>query len=228
MKSLGSYLGLKRLTNMNSARARNWCFTLNNYTEEEITDIKAIECKYILFGKEVGANGTKHLQGYIEFDKPIRFGYMKKLIPRAHLEVRTKPREANLRYCKKDGDFFERSDKSDTESPEELGLELRGKPFTDTLRYYWNGAEITYREYHWRKWIRDMGIESFQIWGRRSIEVFHEDSFMRHCRQRNLEHFNELEHWNRWNSDFSALEKLADEFGLPSFSSQLGWEGGAL
>lgn len=49
-------------------RSRGWCFTLNNYTDDEIAIAKAIECDYIVFGREVGEEEkTPHLQGFIHW-----------------------------------------------------------------------------------------------------------------------------------------------------------------
>lgn len=45
-----------------------WTFTLNNYTAEEegsMMDALAEQCIYLIVGKEVGEEGTPHLQGYL-------------------------------------------------------------------------------------------------------------------------------------------------------------------
>lgn len=92
------------------ARYRRFTFTLNNYSDEECDAISALPASYILYGHETGENGTKHLQGYLVFKNPVSFENLKKKLPRAHIEVAIKGHEANIRYCKKDGDFFEKGE----------------------------------------------------------------------------------------------------------------------
>lgn len=49
-------------------RSYAWCFTLNNYTDEEIRRLESLECERLVVGKEVApTTGTPHLQGYIRF-----------------------------------------------------------------------------------------------------------------------------------------------------------------
>lgn len=88
------------------SKSRGWCFTLNNYTQEDIEHLKSIPVEYIIFGKEKApTTGTPHLQGYVYFPTPRVMP--KKLIPRAHLEPqRGTPNQASD-YCEKDGDFYE-------------------------------------------------------------------------------------------------------------------------
>ena len=67
-----------------------------------------------VLGKEVGENGTPHLQGYFEFDNSMKLrisaaqnriqllgleGY--------HLEIARGTAQQSITYCSKDGDFFE-------------------------------------------------------------------------------------------------------------------------
>jgi hypothetical protein len=94
--------------------AKNWCFTLNNYCEEELNLLEAIgdelpePVRYLCYGKEVGSNGTPHLQGYISLDRKKRRSYLKELISvRAHFEVAKGSPSQNRDYCSKDGDFVE-------------------------------------------------------------------------------------------------------------------------
>lgn len=91
-------------SNRNS-NARRWCFTLNNPTVEELINVEL--CDYLVYGTEVGENGTTHHQGYACFKKPYRLSGVKKILSRAHWEVaRGSPTEASV-YCKKDGVYVE-------------------------------------------------------------------------------------------------------------------------
>lgn len=89
------------------SQARSCCFTLNNYTEEEFVSIKSWKCSYLVVGKEVGENGTPHLQGYVEWSSPKKFSTLKKLNGRIHWELRRGTSKQASDYCKKDGNFYE-------------------------------------------------------------------------------------------------------------------------
>lgn len=88
--------------------SRSWCFTLNNYTDDEIEKIKKYNSRYTIYGYETGKEGTKHLQGYIELSKPTRMSSIKdKISNRLHLETRRGTRDQARDYCKKEGNFHE-------------------------------------------------------------------------------------------------------------------------
>ncbi len=82
--------------------ARAWTFTLNNFTESEVDKMKSLECNYIVFGKEIGENGTPHLQGCIRFSRTYRLSGLKKNISsKAHWEP-CRDFEAAVNYCMKE------------------------------------------------------------------------------------------------------------------------------
>ncbi|AHH31481.1 replication-associated protein [Dragonfly larvae associated circular virus-9] len=89
-------------------QVKRWCFTLNNYTEEEYKEIvEKIEWTYIIIGREVGEEGTPHLQGYIELKKKSSLNQIKKVNQKIHWEqLRGKPFQA-ADYCKKENNFQE-------------------------------------------------------------------------------------------------------------------------
>lgn len=92
----------------NMSQAKHWCFTLNNYTTANLTQLRNLGDKvsYVVFGRETGASGTPHLQGFVSFAKRTRRNQVIREIGQAHCTVaRDVPR--SIEYCKKDGDFEE-------------------------------------------------------------------------------------------------------------------------
>lgn len=89
---------------------RTWCFTLNNYSEDDERLLGQLyeqgTARYVLFGRESGESGTPHLQGVLTLASPSRRRALSRLIPRAHLEP-CRSRDASIEYCKKEGDFVE-------------------------------------------------------------------------------------------------------------------------
>lgn len=81
--------------------AKKWCFTLNNYTDNDINYLVPLfqdKCEKYVFQKEVGKNGTPHLQGAIWFktkDRPTTFK-----LKRIHWEL-MRNEKASIAYCQK-------------------------------------------------------------------------------------------------------------------------------
>lgn len=91
------------------ARVTRWVFTLNNYNDEEYRHLQEVQCKYIVLGKEVGEQGTPHIQGFVIFNEKRRFSAAKQLLgERVHLEAARGTNSEAAEYCKKEGQFFER------------------------------------------------------------------------------------------------------------------------
>lgn len=109
-----SWSSITQLTSIPShifimAQSKRWCFTINNYTDEDITRINGIECDYLVFGRERGESGTPHLQGFVIFSSNQRFNAVKNAIgSHAHIEVARGTSAQASNYCKKDNDFEER------------------------------------------------------------------------------------------------------------------------
>jgi len=90
----------------------HWCFTLNNYVEEEdvprITAWCEEAAKYWIIGRETGESGTPHLQGYVSLRRRGTFNYVSgKLSSRAHITRAAGTARQNRAYCSKDGNFVE-------------------------------------------------------------------------------------------------------------------------
>lgn len=91
---------------MSSAYAKRWCFTLNNPTDAESESLRASADQYafLIFGREIGAAGTPHLQGYFELRERKRITGCKKLpgLARAHFEVARGTAGESIAYCSKE------------------------------------------------------------------------------------------------------------------------------
>ncbi len=89
--------------------SKHWCYTINNPTprDGEIIHDSNLKFLYHVCGREVGENGTRHMQGYVVFVNRCRLSSVKKIFPRAHLEIKRGTVLEASEYCKKDGDFIE-------------------------------------------------------------------------------------------------------------------------
>ena len=87
------------------SKFRTFVFTFNNYPDTSLVD--TLECKYMLYGKEISSSGTPHLQGFVVFMSPRSVSGVIKALPGCHVEPCKAPVEAQA-YCKKDGDWVDR------------------------------------------------------------------------------------------------------------------------
>lgn len=95
---------------MAEVRARGWCFTLNNYTDEDLIHCEKIKCRYVVIGKEVGEKeGTPHLQGYYYWDSAKKWRQVKEIMPTnaRFFKAKGSPK-ANKAYCSKENIWLER------------------------------------------------------------------------------------------------------------------------
>lgn len=99
-------------------RHRNFVFTWNNYTDE---DLKRIEedlvgegkpFKYIGYSEEVApTTGTKHLQGFASFFNTRTIQQARSILVGCHVEVMLGSIAQNEDYCSKSGTLVEFGDK---------------------------------------------------------------------------------------------------------------------
>lgn len=87
-------------------KSKFWCFTLNNYNNEDEANFeKLINDKvaaFLTYGREIGESGTEHLQGYIEFIKRKTLRQIKKFNSSVHWERRKGTAQQAINYCHKD------------------------------------------------------------------------------------------------------------------------------
>lgn len=83
---------------------RNWVFTQNNPTSNELPPWDKI--KYLVWQRERGAEGTEHLQGYVELQPQQRLSALTKWLPKTHFEPRKGTAEQARAYCMKQDDTY--------------------------------------------------------------------------------------------------------------------------
>ena len=98
---------IRRTPNKNGLRLSRFVFTLNNYTLEEYTALTtrmATNCKWCVIGKEVGEEGTPHLQGAAVLLKQTAFTTVKAFagMTRAHIEQMRGTPQDSMVYCTKE------------------------------------------------------------------------------------------------------------------------------
>jgi len=87
-------------------RARSYCFTVNNPNEDEVLVSQSWDptsYNYLVYQLEEGAEGTRHLQGYINLKNPRDFDSFCDWFPgrRVHLEIAKGNAKQNRNYCTK-------------------------------------------------------------------------------------------------------------------------------
>lgn len=96
------------------SRERNYGFTWNNYPTnwEELIDefYHKTKAKYIVAGKEIGANGTPHIQGHVDLKDAKTISALQKIFqPKIQLSVTKLLSDTHVtnsrNYCFKDGDY---------------------------------------------------------------------------------------------------------------------------
>lgn len=92
-------------------KSKHWLFTINNWTlqDGQMLEEAKEQFEYFVCGREIGEDGTRHMQGYVVFLNRKYLTAVKKIFPRAHLEIKSARSTFAecINYCKKDNDFME-------------------------------------------------------------------------------------------------------------------------
>lgn len=160
-------------------KSRAWCFTINNFNQDEFTTLKdgiPNWMGYLVFQHERGSEGTDHLQGYLECNQRTRLQRLRTYLPRAHFEVRRGTQDQAIDYCKKeegriDGPWEHGSRMESRQGKrtdlDDLAERLYAGTDLETLKAEYPGHVLRYRRaIHDEK--RDQRAET---WSRRSRDL---------------------------------------------------------
>lgn len=82
---------------------RAYCFTVNNYTDEDEVQLDSLECKYMIYGHEIcPTTGTPHLQGYVYLSFQRTMSALSKDVHRASWREAKGNPDQNQVYCSKE------------------------------------------------------------------------------------------------------------------------------
>lgn len=141
-------------------RSRNWFFTWNNYTKENVTQLLSyLKGNKYCFQEEKGEEGTPHLQGCIKFKNARTFGGLHKKFKEVHWEITKQLKQAEV-YCQKEesrvGKIY-RDDRPDVRIDEFYDWELeileflKHEPDDRKIYWYWdevgNSGKTTFSKY---------------------------------------------------------------------------------
>jgi len=108
--------GITKTKTPRQPRVTRFTFTINNWTQQEFDDLCSLKgnvlIKWMIFGKEVGENGTPHLQGACILGGAKSFKQIHELpgMARSAVAKMIAHPAKNQVYCSKDGDFVEWGD----------------------------------------------------------------------------------------------------------------------
>jgi len=96
--------------------AKHWCFTLNNYTHQDVEalaqkgteSLESGQICYLVIGREIGESGTPHIQGFVSFTGRKTLNAVREFtLHKAHCEQTKGTPQQAADYCKKDNDYQE-------------------------------------------------------------------------------------------------------------------------
>lgn len=110
-----------------------WIGTLNNYSEQDVTNWRKFigeHCSYGIWQREVGEQGTPHIQAYICLLRKQRLSFLKKRCSsRWHWEIRRGTHAEAKEYCSKE------DTRAQGTEPEESGVEPAQGSRTDLAEF---------------------------------------------------------------------------------------------
>jgi len=82
--------------------SKSYAITLNNPTQDELSGFRDRSVAYSIYQIEIGERGTEHAQGFLHLIRRERVSHVKRIFPRAHIEITRGTISDNIDYCSKE------------------------------------------------------------------------------------------------------------------------------
>lgn len=166
--------------------SKNWVFTVNNYDDEDIATVHNLETRVdvirLFVGREVGAQGTPHLQGYVAFANPTTREHLSNFLHgKAYIEQARGGWKQNWTYCTKEGNIeVEKGGPVGKQSISSAMTEdaLEACKHLDVFQYqeqfpniwFWHRSKVLNTMMDWalrnmKDWNGELRAKNFWVWG---------------------------------------------------------------
>lgn len=224
---------------MSESQAKKWCFTLNNYTKQEYDKCLELESQYTIIGKEVGEQGTPHLQGFYYFNKRKTMRWIKRrTTDRIHLEIARGTVAENIAYCSKENNYTEKGERP-PEQHESGGLANKRKwedaveaaragKFEDIPRDLWikyrNSFKTEYQEYNRQQTLEidDQQMKEHFLWLYGPTGTGKSHMAREYAKNIDPEHEPYLKLLNKWWNGYNKQKVVIIEEANPESCQHLG------
>lgn len=214
-------------------RSRGWCFTVNNYDDDDIAYVMSlyeedVNCTYLIVGFEkAGRTGTEHMQCYIYYTNPLTVKHMRKKLKPWHVEAQKAAKNVQAYcYCMEDDDYIEFGDRPRQGHRTDLEVikhDIKsGRPMKEIANNYFS---------QWCQYRR--AFEEFRLMNRpRYITeiVLYDDKEMAYCMQEifrrysldNSKFYDGMQYWNIYDYEL-YLKGVYKYMFVPMFMANNGY-----
>lgn len=153
-------------------QSTNWAFTVWNYDDAVVEHLRNVSreiVKYMVVGYETAQDGRPHLQCHVTFKSPKRRKGAKAVVMAGDHECHIDPAKdtkASIKYCKKEGNFFEignskgQGKRLDLETFKDAVIALEGKATLQDMRMQFSTVAARYPQF-FRDFINDIANSQY-------------------------------------------------------------------
>lgn len=194
------------------SRSRNYCFTINNYTTEDISACYELQSSsvYMVVGQEVGEQGTPHLQGYVNLKNSMSMSALSKKLRRANLRVAKGTADDNEKYCSKEKLLFiygtkpKQGKRTDIENIREILENSPGNPLRECIENATSLQSIKVAEKYLTYFEKPRNTKPYVLWFHGSTGTGKSKEAFEYMENKYGDNFYVANETNRWWDGYDA------------------------